>query len=127
MPEQTAIHHSTPVVNHLKLLGFSKDKEPIVEAMIFQQTTSPDPQGDINASYGTINTIITDEKPEPNYHKWEKFMSFEPDIPETPLYKSKLIISKHYKKETDVKVGNIFDNKEALDLAIRLKDVEDGY
>ncbi|GJV00099.1 transposase, MuDR, MULE transposase domain protein [Tanacetum coccineum] len=73
-----------------------------------------------------VNDVV-DENPEPNYHKWEKFMSFEPDIPETPLYKSKPIISKHYKKETDVKVGNIFDNKEALDLAIRLKAVEDGY
>ncbi|GJX21658.1 transposase, MuDR, MULE transposase domain protein [Tanacetum coccineum] len=54
-------------------------------------------------------------------------MSFKPDIPETPLYKSKPMISKDYKKETDVKVGNIFDNKEALDLAIRLKALDEGY
>ncbi|GKB87049.1 hypothetical protein Tco_0959321 [Tanacetum coccineum] len=57
----------------------------------------------------------------------EKFMSFKPDIPETPLYKSKPMISKEYKKETEVKVGNIFDNKEALVLAIRLKALDEGY
>nr|GFA87818.1 transposase, MuDR, MULE transposase domain protein [Tanacetum cinerariifolium] len=37
------------------------------------------------------------------------------------------MISKDYKKETDVKVGKIFDNKEALDLAIRLKALDEGY
>nr|GEY38586.1 hypothetical protein [Tanacetum cinerariifolium] len=54
-------------------------------------------------------------------------MSFKPDIPETPLYKSKPMISKDYKKETDVKVGKNFVNKEALDLAIRLKALDEGY
>ncbi|GJR13338.1 hypothetical protein Tco_0795990 [Tanacetum coccineum] len=68
-----------------------------------------------------------DENTQPIYHKWKKFMSFKPDIPETPLYKSKPMISKHYNKETEVEVGNIFDNKEALDLAIRLKALDDGY
>ncbi|GKA72976.1 hypothetical protein Tco_0779192 [Tanacetum coccineum] len=84
--------------------------------------------GDYNEYENEQNDVndVLDGNPEPNYHKWEKFMSFEPDIPETPLYKSKPIISKHYKKETYVKVSNIFDNKEALDLAIRLKAVEDG-
>ncbi|GJY03405.1 hypothetical protein Tco_0369345 [Tanacetum coccineum] len=57
----------------------------------------------------------------------ENYMSFKPDIPDTPLYKSKPMISKDYKKETEVKVGNIFDNKEALDLAIRLKALDEGY
>nr|GEU57611.1 hypothetical protein [Tanacetum cinerariifolium] len=70
---------------------------------------------------------VVDEKPLPNFHKWQKYMSFKPDIPETPLYKSKSMISKDYKKETDVKVGKIFDNKEALDLAIRLKALDEGY
>ncbi|GJV42680.1 hypothetical protein Tco_1421120 [Tanacetum coccineum] len=64
---------------------------------------------------------------QPNYHKWEKFISFKLDIPETPLYKSKPMISKQYKKETDIKVGNIFDNKEALELEIRLKALDEGY
>ncbi|GJS02886.1 reverse transcriptase domain-containing protein [Tanacetum coccineum] len=57
----------------------------------------------------------------------EKFMSFKLDIPETPLYKSKPMISKEYKKETEVKVGNIFNNKEDLVLAIRLKALDEGY
>ncbi|GJS85826.1 hypothetical protein Tco_0752367 [Tanacetum coccineum] len=69
-----------------------------------------------------------DEQPLPNYQKWQKYVSsFKPDIPETPLYKSKPMISKDYKKETDVKVGQIFENKEALDLAIRLKALDEGY
>nr|GFB01090.1 transposase, MuDR, MULE transposase domain protein [Tanacetum cinerariifolium] len=70
---------------------------------------------------------VVDEKPLPNFQKWQKYMSFKPDIPETPLYKSKTMISKDYKKETNVKVGKIFDNKEALDLAIRLKALDVGY
>ncbi|GKA55123.1 transposase, MuDR, MULE transposase domain protein [Tanacetum coccineum] len=48
---------------------------------------------------------VVDDNPLPNYQKWQKYMSsFKPDIPETPLYKSKPMISKHYKKETDVKI-----------------------
>nr|GEY08232.1 hypothetical protein [Tanacetum cinerariifolium] len=70
---------------------------------------------------------VVDEKLLPNFQKWQKYMSFKPDIPETPLYKSKPMISKDYKKETDVKVGKNFDNKEALDLTIRLKALDEGY
>ncbi|GJR92847.1 transposase, MuDR, MULE transposase domain protein [Tanacetum coccineum] len=71
---------------------------------------------------------VVDDNPLPNYQKWQKYMSsFKPDIPETPIYKSKPMISKHYKKETDVKVGQIFENKKALDLAIRLKALDEGY
>ncbi|GJX17625.1 hypothetical protein Tco_0218457 [Tanacetum coccineum] len=70
---------------------------------------------------------VVDDNPQTNYQKWQKYMSFKPDIPETPLYKSKPLISKDYQKETEVKVGNIFDNKEALDLAIRLKALDEGY
>ncbi|GJW55847.1 transposase, MuDR, MULE transposase domain protein, partial [Tanacetum coccineum] len=74
---------------------------------------------------------VVDDNPQTNYQKWQKYMSFKPDIPETPLFKSKPLISKDYqkdyKKETEVKVGNIFDNKEALDLAIRLKALNEGY
>ncbi|GJS56700.1 transposase, MuDR, MULE transposase domain protein [Tanacetum coccineum] len=68
-----------------------------------------------------------DENPQPIHHKWKNFMSFKPDIPETPLYKSKPMISKHYNKDSDVKIGNTFDNQEALDLTVRLKALEDGY
>nr|GEX81170.1 transposase, MuDR, MULE transposase domain protein [Tanacetum cinerariifolium] len=58
---------------------------------------------------------------------YKKYMSFKPYIPETPLYKSKTMISKDYKKETNVKVNQNFDNKAALDLAIRLKALDEGY
>ncbi|GJY24302.1 hypothetical protein Tco_0397960 [Tanacetum coccineum] len=75
----------------------------------------------------TDNDEMAYENPQPVYHKWKKFMSFKPDIPETPLYKSKSMISKHYKKDPEVKIGNTFDNKEALDLAVRLKALEEGY
>ncbi|GJT11407.1 transposase, MuDR, MULE transposase domain protein [Tanacetum coccineum] len=54
-------------------------------------------------------------------------MSFKPDIPETPLYKSKPIVSKHYNKVSEVSVGNTFNNMEALDLAVRMKALEEGY
>ncbi|GKE16166.1 transposase, MuDR, MULE transposase domain protein [Tanacetum coccineum] len=70
---------------------------------------------------------VVDDNPLTNYQKWQKYMSFKPDIPETPLYKSKPMISKDYKKETEVKVGNIFDNKESLNLDIRLKALNEGY
>ncbi|GJR22453.1 hypothetical protein Tco_0970980 [Tanacetum coccineum] len=68
-----------------------------------------------------------EQNPQPVYHKWKKFMSFKPDIPETPLYNSKPMISKHYKKDSEVKIGNTFDNKEALDLAVRLKALEEAW
>ncbi|GJX72667.1 transposase, MuDR, MULE transposase domain protein [Tanacetum coccineum] len=71
--------------------------------------------------------VKTNENPQPIHHKWKKFMSFKPGILETPLYKSKPMISKHYNKDSEVKIGNTFDNQEALDLAVRLKAVEDGY
>ncbi|GKC93366.1 hypothetical protein Tco_1158808 [Tanacetum coccineum] len=70
---------------------------------------------------------VVDENSLTIYQKGQKYMSFKPDIPETPLYKSKPMISKHYKKETDVKVGQNFENKKALDLAIRLKALDEGY
>ncbi|GJV90854.1 hypothetical protein Tco_1538667 [Tanacetum coccineum] len=54
-------------------------------------------------------------------------LNFGTNIPETPLYKSKPMISKDYKKETNVKVGQNFNNKDALDLAIRLKGLDEGY
>ncbi|GJU04656.1 hypothetical protein Tco_1121086 [Tanacetum coccineum] len=49
----------------------------------------------------------------------------EPDIPNTPVYKSKPMISKQYSQQSEVKKGQIFDNKEALVLAVRLKALND--
>ncbi|GJY92891.1 phospholipase-like protein, partial [Tanacetum coccineum] len=47
-----------------------------------------------------------------------------------PSFDSRMDITndeEHYNKDSEVKVGNTFDNKEALDLAVRLKALEDGY
>ncbi|GJY10019.1 transposase, MuDR, MULE transposase domain protein [Tanacetum coccineum] len=66
-----------------------------------------------------------DENPHNKFHKWNNFMSFKPEIPDTPVYKSKPIISKQYSQQSEVKKGNIFDNKEALVLAVRLKALND--
>ncbi|GJT46157.1 transposase, MuDR, MULE transposase domain protein [Tanacetum coccineum] len=72
-----------------------------------------------------INNINTDDvvnkNPQNKIHKWQKFMSFEPDIPETPVYKAKPNISKQYSKQSEVEKGMIFNNKESLILAVRLK------
>ncbi|GJY89925.1 transposase, MuDR, MULE transposase domain protein [Tanacetum coccineum] len=43
------------------------------------------------------------------------------------IYDFGVTAGEEYKKETEVKVGNIFDNKEALVLAIRLKALDEGY
>ncbi|GJW36631.1 hypothetical protein Tco_0059551 [Tanacetum coccineum] len=61
---------------------------------------------------------VVNENPQKKFHKWQKFMSFEPDIPETPVYKAKPNISKQYTQQSEVEKGNIFDNKEALILAV---------
>nr|GEZ48457.1 transposase, MuDR, MULE transposase domain protein [Tanacetum cinerariifolium] len=53
-------------------------------------------------------------------------MSFKPDIPETPVYKAKPNISKQYSQQSEVQKGKIFDNKESLILAVRLKAVSEG-
>ncbi|GJX95102.1 transposase, MuDR, MULE transposase domain protein [Tanacetum coccineum] len=70
---------------------------------------------------------VVDDNSLPYYQKWQKYMSFKPDILETPLYTSKPMISKQFNKETHVKIGQNFDNKEALDMAIRLKALAEGY
>ncbi|GJY96255.1 hypothetical protein Tco_0512616 [Tanacetum coccineum] len=49
----------------------------------------------------------------------DKFMSFEPDIPETPVYKAKPNISKQHSQQSEVEKGKIFDNKDSLILVVR--------
>ncbi|GKA26657.1 transposase, MuDR, MULE transposase domain protein [Tanacetum coccineum] len=56
---------------------------------------------------------VVNENPQKKFHKWQKFMSFEPDIPETSVYKEKPNISKQYTQQSEVEKGNIFDNREA--------------
>ncbi|GJZ92072.1 transposase, MuDR, MULE transposase domain protein [Tanacetum coccineum] len=70
---------------------------------------------------------VVNENPQNEIHKWQKFMSFEPDIPEAPVYKAKPIISKQYSQQSEVEKGNIFDNKESLILAVRLKALSEGF
>ncbi|GKB75040.1 hypothetical protein Tco_0936452 [Tanacetum coccineum] len=70
---------------------------------------------------------VANENPQKKFHKWQKFMSFEPDIPETPVYKAKPNISKQYTQQSEVEKGNIFDNKEALILVVRLKALNEGF
>ncbi|GKE30768.1 transposase, MuDR, MULE transposase domain protein [Tanacetum coccineum] len=53
-------------------------------------------------------------------------MSFEPDIPETPVYKAKPNISNKYSQQSEVEKDKIFDDKESLILAVRLKVLSEG-
>ncbi|GJU73242.1 hypothetical protein Tco_1264647 [Tanacetum coccineum] len=82
---------------------------------------------DENIDENNDSDDVVDENPQTMYHKRNKFMSFKPDIPDTPVCKSKPMISKQYSQESEVKEGNIFDNKEALVLAVRLKALNDGF
>nr|GEX17636.1 hypothetical protein [Tanacetum cinerariifolium] len=68
-----------------------------------------------------------DENHQNMIHKWNKIMSFKVDIPDTPVYKSKPMISKQYSQQSEVNKGQNFDNKEALVLAVRLKALNDGF
>ncbi|GJX55155.1 transposase, MuDR, MULE transposase domain protein [Tanacetum coccineum] len=70
---------------------------------------------------------VVNENPQNKIHKWQKFMSFEPDIPETPVYKAKPNISKQYSQQSEVEKGKIFENKESLILAVRLKALSEGF
>ncbi|GKD03792.1 transposase, MuDR, MULE transposase domain protein [Tanacetum coccineum] len=51
----------------------------------------------------------------------------EPDILDTPVYKSKPIISKQYSEQSEIQKGKKLDNKEALLLAVRLKALNDDF
>ncbi|GJT93048.1 transposase, MuDR, MULE transposase domain protein [Tanacetum coccineum] len=55
-----------------------------------------------------------------DYNEYEdEQIAFNDDVDENP--------QPNYQKGRNVKVGNIFDNKEALDLAIILKALDEGY
>ncbi|GJY70849.1 hypothetical protein Tco_0474552 [Tanacetum coccineum] len=89
--------------------------------------TNPETSNDEYANAKNDSDDGVDENPQNKIHKWNKFMSFKPDIPDTPVYKSKPMISKQYSQQSEVKKGQIFDNKEALVLAVRLKALNDGF
>ncbi|GJQ99725.1 transposase, MuDR, MULE transposase domain protein [Tanacetum coccineum] len=79
----------------------------------------------ISNEYNTDDVV--NENPQNKIHKWQNFMSFEPDIPETQVYKAKPNISKQYSQQSEVEKGKIFDNKESLILAVRLKALSEGF
>ncbi|GJW16083.1 transposase, MuDR, MULE transposase domain protein [Tanacetum coccineum] len=60
---------------------------------------------DKNVDENNDSDDVVDENPQTMYHKWNKFMSFNPDIPDIPVYKSKPMISKQYSQESEVKEG----------------------
>ncbi|GJT75742.1 transposase, MuDR, MULE transposase domain protein [Tanacetum coccineum] len=70
---------------------------------------------------------VVDDNPLTNYQKWQKYMSFKPDIPETPLYQSKPMISTDYKKKqkklrvSPRKFVFISDRHAAIALAVQNK------
>nr|GEX23020.1 transposase, MuDR, MULE transposase domain protein [Tanacetum cinerariifolium] len=82
---------------------------------------------DENAKEKNDSDAGVNENPQTMFSNWNQFMSFKPDIPETPVYKSKPMTSKHYNKESEIKEGKIFTNKKALDLAIRLKALNEAH
>ncbi|GKA72859.1 transposase, MuDR, MULE transposase domain protein [Tanacetum coccineum] len=80
---------------------------------------SDDEFAHLSNEYNTDDVVT--ENPQDKIYKWQKFMSFEPDIPETPVYKAKQNISNQYSQQSEVEKGKIFDNKESLIMAVRLK------
>nr|GEV72286.1 transposase, MuDR, MULE transposase domain protein [Tanacetum cinerariifolium] len=48
---------------------------------------------------------VVNENLQNKIYKWQKFMSFKPNIPETPVCKAKLNISKQYSQQSEVQKG----------------------
>ncbi|GJU88431.1 transposase, MuDR, MULE transposase domain protein [Tanacetum coccineum] len=86
---------------------------------------SDDEFAHLSNEYNTDDVVT--ENPQDKIYKWQKFMSFEPDIPETPVYKAKQNISNQYSQQSEVEKGKIFDNKESLIMAVRLKALSEGF
>ncbi|GKB38896.1 hypothetical protein Tco_0883838, partial [Tanacetum coccineum] len=98
-----------------KLLSFdfAVDITDDVEVQFFVgcACNSKDDFAQLSNKYNTDDVV--NENPQKKFHKWKKFMSFEPDIPKTSVYKEKPNISKQYTQQSEVEKGNIFDNREA--------------
>ncbi|GJX08834.1 hypothetical protein Tco_0196766 [Tanacetum coccineum] len=65
------------------------------------QFSNPESSFDFRSNEYNTNDGVN-ENPQEKIHKWQKFMSFEPDIPETPVYKAKPIISNQYSQQSEV-------------------------
>ncbi|GKD15786.1 hypothetical protein Tco_1204944 [Tanacetum coccineum] len=87
--------------------------------------SNPESSFDFRSNEYNTDDVVT-ENPQDKIYKWQKFMSFEPDIPETPVYKAKQNISNQYSQQSEVEKGKIFDNKESLIMAVRLKALSEG-
>ncbi|GJX37553.1 transposase, MuDR, MULE transposase domain protein [Tanacetum coccineum] len=61
---------------------------------------SKDEFAHLSNEYNTDDVV--NENPQDKIYKWQKFMSFEPDIPETPVYKAKPNISNQYSQQSEV-------------------------
>ncbi|GJZ22053.1 transposase, MuDR, MULE transposase domain protein [Tanacetum coccineum] len=94
------------------------EKDQLLKQIAYCWTTQ------ISNEYNTDDVVT--ENPQDKIYKWQKFMSFEPDIPETPVYKAKQNISNQYSQQSEVEKGKIFDNKESLIMAVRLKALSEG-
>lgn len=64
--------------------------------------------------------VGVDDNPKLVDHEWKNIFSLIPDVPETPLYQPKPIISNQYNSDTEFYVGKFFPTREKLDVAIRL-------
>lgn len=75
-----------------------------------------------------INSYLDlNKQPQPIHHNWTNCFKNIPQVPETPLYKSKPISTEVYNKENRVKVNELFLDRGTLDMEYRLKSIEDGF
>ncbi|GJU85614.1 hypothetical protein Tco_1293160 [Tanacetum coccineum] len=63
--------------------------------------SNPESSFDFRSNDYNIDDVVN-ENPQNKIHKWQKFLSFEPEIPDTPVYKAKPIISKQYSQQSEV-------------------------
>lgn len=67
------------------------------------------------------------ENEKPVHNKWKNIFSLMPDVPETPLYQSKQVISNDDPIDTNIFKGKFFDTRDLLDRTIRMKSLEEGF
>nr|GEV52901.1 hypothetical protein [Tanacetum cinerariifolium] len=99
---------------------------PEIQSSHFNEPYFSNPESSFDFRLNKYNTEdVVNKNPQNKIHKWQKFVSFKPDIPDTPVYKAKPNISKQHSQQSEVQKGKIFDNKESLILAVRLKVVSE--
>lgn len=74
------------------------------------------------------NTYLDlNNQPQPIHQNWTNCFKHIPQVPETPLYKSKPFSTEVYDKENRIKVNELFLDRATLDMEYRLKSLEDGF